>query len=225
MPFLEVKNLTKVYSESNDRISALQGIDFTLERGESLAICGSSGAGKSTLLNILGGLDRPSSGEVFLDGQSLQALSESGEARFRQDELGFIFQFHYLLNDFSILENIMLPLLIQKRDRKAAKHEAEEWLKKVGLAGKENRAPKELSGGEQQRVAIARALVHHPKLVLADEPTGNLDSENGLRVFELLCGLNHDLQATLIVVTHNEVFAKKLKRCLSLKSGQIQSFT
>lgn len=224
MTFLTVQNLTKIYDEEGDKIAALQDVSFALEKGESMAIVGSSGAGKSTLLNILGGLDRPSSGAVILDGQDLQRLGSGREAKFRQDHLGFIFQFHYLLNDFNVVENVMLPLKIQGQDKKSACDEANTWLAKVGLADKSKRLPRELSGGEQQRVAIARALIHKPKLVLADEPTGNLDHANGLKVFELLCHLNHDLQATLIVVTHNEEYAKKLKYCLMLNGGRVESF-
>jgi lipoprotein-releasing system ATP-binding protein len=224
MTFLTVKNLAKIYDENGDRIVALEQVSFALEKGESMAICGSSGAGKSTLLNILGGLDRASAGTVILDGQNLQSLGVKLEAKFRQDHLGFIFQFHHLLNDFNVVENVMLPLQIQGHDKKSACDEAMTWLDKVGLTDKSKRLPRELSGGEQQRVAIARALIHKPKLVLADEPTGNLDNANGLKVFELLCRLNHDLQATLIVVTHNEEYAKKLKFCLRLKDGRVASF-
>lgn len=224
MTFLTVQNLTKIYDEEGDKIVALESVSFSLEKGESMAICGSSGAGKSTLLNILGGLDQPSSGAVILDEQNLQNLGSKLEAKFRQDHLGFIFQFHHLLNDFNVVENVMLPLQIQGQDKKSAYDEASVWLGKVGLADKLKRLPRELSGGEQQRVAIARALIHKPKLVLADEPTGNLDNANGLKVFELLCRLNHDLQATLIVVTHNEEYAKKLKYCLRLKGGRVESF-
>lgn len=224
MTFLTVQNLSKIYDEEGDRIVALEGVSFALEKGESMAICGSSGAGKSTLLNILGGLDKPSEGSVILDGQNLQSLGAKLEAKFRQDHLGFIFQFHHLLNDFNVVENVMLPLQIQGQNKKSAYDEACTWLGKVGLSDKLKRLPRELSGGEQQRVAIARALIHKPKLVLADEPTGNLDNANGLKVFELLCLLNHDLQATLIVVTHNEEHAKKLKYCLQLKDGRVAQF-
>lgn len=224
MAFLEVKHLTRLYSAADERVVALDSVSFALERGASLAVCGASGAGKSTLLNLLGGLDRPTSGSVHLDGRDLFALSESEEAGFRQKNLGFIFQFHHLLQDFDVLENVMMPLLIQGEDKRRARSAAVEFLEKVGLGGKERRHSRELSGGEQQRVAIARALVHRPKLVLADEPTGNLDNANGEAVFELLCSLNHDLQATLVVVTHNEILAKKLKHCMHLESGHVLSF-
>ena len=225
MPFLSVQNLTRIYHTGTEHVAALDNVSFALERGESLAVCGASGAGKSTLLNLLGGLDQPTSGAVLLDGKNLHKLGESEESGFRQKNLGFIFQFHHLLNDFDVLENVAMPLLIQGDDKRQAQKKAGDILKKVGLQGKENRYPRELSGGEQQRVAIARALVHRPKLVLADEPTGNLDNVNGVAVFELLCSLNHDLQATLIVVTHNEILAKKLKRCLHLGSGRVLSLT
>lgn len=223
MTFLEIKNLTKIYHQEEDNVYALHNVNFTLERGESLAIVGRSGAGKSTLLNLIGGLDRPDSGEVFLENQNLYELKEKSEAQFRQKNLGFIFQFHHLLKDFNVLENIMMPLLLQGYDPSKARKRALDFLQRVGLQGKEKRYPQEVSGGEQQRVAIARALIHHPKLVLADEPTGNLDEKNARMVFDLLCELNHDLKATLIIVTHSEEFAKKLKRCLRLEAGQIVS--
>ena len=224
MSTLEVKNLSKIYLDEGASVAALDDVSFTLELGESLAVCGASGAGKSTLLNILGGLDRPTGGSIFLNGRDLLALSESDEAGFRQKYLGFVFQFHHLLNDFSILENVMMPLLIQNVTKKRAQVDATDLLNQVGLLAKRNRHPRELSGGEQQRVAIARALVHRPQLVLADEPTGNLDDTNARLVFDLLCQLNHDLHATLVVVTHNELFAKKMKRCLHLISGRVQSW-
>lgn len=224
MPFLSVENLTRVYDSGLERVTALDDVSFALERGTSLAVCGASGAGKSTLLNLLGGLDEPTSGKVLLDGRDLCALGEAEEAGFRQKNLGFIFQFHHLLQDFDVLENVMMPLLIQGGDKRRARDEAAGFLRNVGLAGKEKRHPRELSGGEQQRVAIARALVHRPKLVLADEPTGNLDNANGEAVFELLCSLNRDLEATLVVVTHNEILAKKMKHSLHLKSGRVLTF-
>jgi lipoprotein-releasing system ATP-binding protein len=224
MAFLEVNNLTRAYTAEGERVTALADVAFGLERGASLAVCGPSGAGKSTLLNLLGGLDKPTSGSVLLDGRDLFKLGDAEEAGFRQKNLGFIFQFHHLLQDFDVLENVMMPLLIQGEDKRRARSAAMGFLEKVGLCGKERRHSRELSGGEQQRVAIARALVHGPKLVLADEPTGNLDHANGEAVFELLCGLNHDLQATLVVVTHNEVLAKKLKHYMHLESGRVLSF-
>lgn len=224
MSFLEVKNLTRSYFHEAQEIFALRDVSFSLEEGDSLAICGPSGAGKSTLLNLVGGLDLPTAGEVFLKGQSFKDLSRDKEAFFRQKYLGFIFQFHHLLEDFTVLENVMMPLLIQKVSQRQSKVQAKDILQRVGLVRLEDRFPKELSGGEQQRVAVARALVHKPLLVLADEPTGNLDEKNGEQVFELLCQLNHDLRATLVVVTHQHQFAKKLKKVLKLEAGRVFSF-
>lgn len=220
---LKVNQLTKYYEQEGDRVYALRDVSFSIEEGTTLSICGASGAGKTTLLNLLGGLDRPSSGEVMIHDKNITDMSEDEEAKFRNRYLGYIFQFHHLLNDFTILENVMLPLLIQKWNRRDAKEASLELLEKVSIAPLSYRHPKELSGGEQQRAAIARALIHKPKLVLADEPTGNLDDGNAAKVFELLCDLNHDLQSTLIVVTHNPGFAKKMSNIMVLDDGKIKT--
>lgn len=222
--FLQVKNLTKAFMHEGKLINALRGVSFKLAKGKSLAICGSSGAGKSTLLSLIGGLDRPTSGEVFIQGKSRQKLTEQQEAEFRNQNLGFVFQFHYLLKDFNILENVMMPLLIQHKSKKHAKDQALEILERMKIADKSSRYPGELSGGEQQRAAIARALVHKPKIILADEPTGNLDEKNGSHVFDLLCRLNKDLGATLLVVTHHPYFAQRLDHILELESGYVHAF-
>jgi lipoprotein-releasing system ATP-binding protein len=220
---IEVQHVTKKYIHDGVTIHALNDISFSLEQGQSLAICGKSGAGKSTLLHILGGLDRPSAGHVMMDGQNLQKISEKALASWRRENLGFVFQFHHLLNDFTIEENVMIPLLIQKKARKEAKEAAGNVLSQVGLKGLEARHPRELSGGEQQRAAIARALVHRPKIILADEPTGNLDGQNARQVFDLLCTLNRDLGATLVMVTHHDEFADILGRVLTLEKGKCMS--
>jgi lipoprotein-releasing system ATP-binding protein len=225
MPYLEIQNLTKYFVEGVPGNSALDGVNLTLEAGESLAICGASGAGKSTLLNLIGGLERPNAGRVIIDGHDLSTLSETEEAAFRSKSLGFVFQFHHLLADFTILENVMMPLLIQGRSQAEAKVAGLAILKRVGLSGLEARFPRELSGGEQQRAAIARAVIHQPALILADEPTGNLDDANGMVVFDLLCELNHVLRATLIVVTHHDSFAEKLGKIMRLEAGKIKSLT
>lgn len=206
-------------------MKALQGVSFGLKKGSSLAICGRSGAGKSTLLNLLGGLDRPTTGSIFVDQKDMTKMKEGEEARFRNENLGFVFQFHHLLHDFSILENVMMPLLIKKMNKNTAQKLAIEVLQQVDIQDKTKRYPQELSGGEQQRVAIARALVHSPKIILADEPTGNLDENNSDVVFELLCRLNHDLKATLIMVTHNNHYAKRLDHKLTLDEGRVAEFT
>lgn len=217
---IEAVGVTKTYVHEGTTIHALNDVSFSLEQGKTMAICGKSGAGKSTLLHILGGLDRPSTGCVVMDGRNLQEISEKVEANWRRENLGFVFQFHHLLNDFTIEENVMIPLLIQKKSRKEAKEAAHTILSHVGLGGLATRHPKELSGGEQQRAAIARALVHRPKIILADEPTGNLDGQNAHQVFDLLCTLNRDLGATLIMVTHHDEFAAILGRVLLLEKGK-----
>jgi lipoprotein-releasing system ATP-binding protein len=221
--FLNVENLTKSYGHEPNRVFALRDVSFALTAGKSLAICGGSGAGKSTLLSLIGGLNRPDSGRVLLDGHDLFSLTEKKEALFRRTALGFIFQSHHLLLDFTVIENVMMPLIIAGVKRKLALDEARTLLAKVGLATMTERNPRELSGGEQQRAAMARAIIHKPKLILADEPTGNLDETNASLVFDLLCALNRDLGASLIVVTHNREFAKKLNAILTLHSGSVQS--
>lgn len=218
---IKVTDLTKRYHHEGIEINALNGVSFHLPKGRTMAICGSSGAGKSTLLSLLGGLDRPTSGTVEIDSQNMSKLSEKKEAIFRNSHLGFIFQFHHLLNDFTICENVMMPLLIQGVRRGQAQKSALQILDRVGIADKINRYPKELSGGEQQRAAIARAVIHKPKLILADEPTGNLDDTNAQIVFDLLCTLNHDLEATLVVVTHHVEFAKRMNKNLVLANGMV----
>ncbi len=214
-----VSHLSKHYQTDLGLTKALDDVSFTIEDGSSLAICGASGAGKSTLLSLIGGLDEPTSGSVTIENQNLFLLSPKELARFRNRYLGFVFQFHYLLSDFNVIENVMMPLLIGGVSEATAKNEALIMLEKVGVAALAARFTQGLSGGEQQRVAIARALVHKPKLILADEPTGNLDDENSTVVFDLLCRLNHDLGSTLIVVTHHADFAKKMSRVLRLEKG------
>jgi len=221
---IEAQKLTKHFIHEGTTIAALEDVNFKMEEGHSLAICGVSGAGKSTLLNLLGGLDQMTGGRVLIHGTDMAEMSESDEARFRRQNLGYIFQFHHLLDDFTILENVMMPLLINRTNKNQAKKQAQDILNRVGISNRGSHYPKELSGGEQQRAAIARAVVHNPKIILADEPTGNLDESNGQNVFELLCGLNRDLGATLIVVTHNQNFAKKLNYILTLDNGRVKSF-
>lgn len=219
MVFLSVKNMSKVYPQSEKDVVALKAISFDLREGESLAVVGGSGAGKSTLLNLLGGLDTPSSGEIVIEGKNLNAMNDAEKSEFRNRTLGFVFQFHHLLKDFSVLENVMMPLKIRGLSDTEIQDEAFDLLQKVGLADKGSRLPHELSGGEQQRVALVRAMIHKPKLILADEPTGNLDDKNASTVFELLCDLNRDLKAALIVVTHNLELAKRLQNQIVLKDG------
>ncbi|MBU0506922.1 MAG: ABC transporter ATP-binding protein [bacterium] len=221
---IEVKKVSKIFTHAQKEIYALNDVSFQLSSGDSLAICGGSGAGKSTLLNLIGGLDQPSSGQVIINGKDTGAFKEKEEAQFRNENLGFVFQFHHLLQDFSIEENIMMPLLIKGTSKKQAKESAQTILNQVSLEKMYDRFPRELSGGEQQRAAIARAIVHKPKLLLADEPTGNLDDENAHHVFELLCELNHDLRATLIMVTHSQTYAKKLNHIIELNAGVVANY-
>jgi lipoprotein-releasing system ATP-binding protein len=219
-PLIQVRGLQKVFKKGRAEIHALTGIDLTMQQGEMMVIVGASGAGKTTLLHILGTLDRPSQGEVLHQGEDIFARSEGTLAAWRNREIGFVFQFHNLLPEFNALENTMLPALIQGMDRGGARQQAEEILGEVGLTDRMWHKPGELSGGEQQRVAVARALILHPTLLLADEPTGNLDSETGERIIQLIFSLNQTKGVTLIVVTHNEVLARRFPRQISLVDGR-----
>ncbi|HTZ41496.1 MAG TPA: ABC transporter ATP-binding protein [Syntrophales bacterium] len=218
---IEIRNLGKTYTMEGTRIEALKGINLDIHRGETLAILGSSGAGKSTLLHILGTLDHPTEGSFLYDGVNIFEWDEKKLADFRNRKVGFVFQFHHLLPEFSSLENTMLPALIAGMTWSEARRKAEEILGEVGLTERLTHKPGELSGGEQQRVAVARALVMEPEMLLADEPTGNLDSETGTRIHEMLVNLNHKRGITLIVVTHNQSLAERMARCIGLRDGQI----
>ncbi len=220
-PAIEVERLDKFYFTPNERLEVLKGLDLTVYPGEMIAIVGQSGSGKSTLLHILGALDRPSRGSVRFGTLDLQDLDAEGLAEFRRSSLGFVFQFHNLLPEFSALENVSVPQRIAGNyvdDRKGM-----ELLALVGLEKRLHHQPGELSGGEQQRVAIARALVNQPQLVLADEPTGNLDSQTGTMVFELFRKLQRDKKHTSILVTHNARIAAKCDRILKLENGTLQA--
>jgi lipoprotein-releasing system ATP-binding protein len=220
-PFIQVQGLRKVFKKGGTEIQALTGIDFTIQRGEMMVIVGASGAGKTTLLHILGTLDRPSEGAVLYEGEDVFARSEGALAAWRNREIGFVFQFYNLLPEFNALENTMMPALIQGMNRRQARKQAEELLGEVGLRERMWHKPGELSGGEQQRVAVARALVLHPTLLLADEPTGNLDSETGERIIKLIFSLNRARGATLIVVTHNEALARRFPKQITLADGKV----
>lgn len=220
-PFIQVKGLSKTYGMNQKQVEALKGISFDLNQGELLAIVGASGAGKSTLLHILGTLDHPTSGELFYRGVNLFSLSEVELAEFRNYKIGFIFQFHYLLPEFTALENTMMPALVRGYKKDVALEEAEKILVAVGLKDRLTHKQGELSGGEQQRVAVARALILKPEIILADEPTGNLDSRTGEAIFDLLLSLNQQLNITLLVVTHNESIASKMSRRIVLIDGQV----
>ncbi len=220
-PFIQVKGLSKTYGMNQKQVEALKGISFDLNQGELLAIVGASGAGKSTLLHILGTLDHPTSGELFYRGVNLFSLSEVELAEFRNYKIGFIFQFHYLLPEFTALENTLMPALVRGYKKDVALEEAEKILVAVGLKDRLTHKQGELSGGEQQRVAVARALILKPEIILADEPTGNLDSRTGEAIFDLLLSLNQQLNITLLVVTHNESIASKMSRRIVLIDGQV----
>jgi lipoprotein-releasing system ATP-binding protein len=216
---LSARGLHKTFSEGGSEIHVLRGIDLDLAEGERLAIVGQSGVGKSTLLHILGTLDHPTKGKILFSGKELPLDDETLLCQFRNQQIGFVFQFHYLLPDFSALENVMFPALIQGVDEERARSEAEHLLEVVGLKDRLHHRPGKLSGGEQQRVAVARAVILKPKLVLADEPTGSLDLRIGEEVQDLLFRLNAEHNIALVVATHNRDFAEKIGRRMELKDG------
>lgn len=219
-PLLSATNLHKAYVLHGKRIEILRGADLTTSPGETLAIVGRSGAGKSTLLHVLGGLDRPEEGEVFVDGRSLYRLWAGQRTRLRAEKIGFVFQAYHLLPEMTITENVMLPAMaLGKRSFSAMRKRAEALLDRVGLSARLHHTPLELSGGEQQRAAIARALMNEPPLLLADEPTGNLDANTGAQVLDLLFSLTKEQQAVLVMVTHNPETAARCDRTLTLQEG------
>jgi lipoprotein-releasing system ATP-binding protein len=218
---IKVQNLSKSYKQGPRVVEALRGIDLAFGPGESVAVVGASGAGKTTLIHILGTIDRPSSGKVLYDGQDVFAMADRDLARFRNRTVGFVFQFHHLLPEFTALENTMLPALIQGIRKQDANRRAEEILDQVGLSDRMTHKPGELSGGEQQRVAVARSLILQPEVLLADEPTGNLDRDTGEGVYQLLEGMNKERGVTLIIVTHNEEIAGRLPRRVRLVDGRV----
>jgi len=221
IPAIKATDLSKSFQKDGSRIEILKNLDFEIAAGESVAILGASGAGKSTLLHILGTLDHPSSGSLFLNGEDVFKFNEQKLAELRNRKIGFVFQFHHLLPEFSSLENVMMPALISGVPKKEARRRAEFVLNEVNLGDRITHKPGELSGGEQQRVAVARAVIMEPDLILADEPTGNLDTETGERVQEVLINLNRKLGITLIVVTHNQLLAERLDRSIGLRDGKI----
>ena len=216
---LQCDNLCKSYQEGSVQTDVLRNVSFSVAPGEMMAIVGSSGSGKSTLMHLLGGLDTPTSGDVVFNGNSLNGMSSTAKAELRNRELGFIYQFHHLLPDFSALENGAMPLLIGKASKAEAEAKAIEMLRAVGLEKRAAHRPSELSGGERQRVAIARALVNNPRLVLADEPTGNLDARNADAIFDLLGELNVRQGTAFLVVTHDLHLAKRLNRQMEMRDG------
>ena len=221
MELIKTQELKKSYGGPDKKVEVLKGIDLVIKRGETVAIVGSSGAGKSTFLNLLGGLDRPTSGEVYYDGSPVFRHDDKALAAFRNSTIGFVFQFHHLLPEFTALENVMLPALIGGVDRNEASERARGLLTGVGLGDRVSHKPGELSGGEQQRTAIVRALMRSPSVILADEPTGNLDTRTGDEVFDILLEQNRTRGMTMIIVTHNERLAARLSRRLRMVDGNI----
>jgi len=220
---LSCEGLTRTYEDGDKSVTVLRGVDLALLAGEKVAVVGGSGSGKSTLLNLLGGLDRPSQGKVFMRGQDIAALDEKALCRLRNKEMGFVYQFHHLLPEFDAIENVAMPLLIGGITRESAWRTAEHVLERVGMAHRLTHRPSQLSGGERQRVAIARALVARPACVLLDEPTGNLDPHSARQVLDLIDELGQD-QASFIVVTHDPAIASHMHRTLELRDGVLREY-
>lgn len=222
-PLLVGKNIVKSYIEAEHNVDILQNVDIEIFTGETLAILGASGSGKSTLLHILGTLDTPSSGDVLFNNKSLLALSKTQQAKFRNKELGFVYQFHHLLPEFSATENVAMPKLIAGISKKEANKSAHMLLERVGLSHRLSHKPSQLSGGERQRVAIARAMVNQPSIIMADEPTGNLDNEASIEILSLINDINNIDNTSFIIVTHDHLLAKKMNRTLTLVNGNFVS--
>ena len=219
---LECRSVERRFREGDSTLEVLSGVDLLVRSGERIAIIGASGSGKTTLLQIMGGLDDPSSGEVLVAGKAMANISEAAKGELRNRYIGFVYQFHHLLPEFTAQENVALPLMIRRKSRSESSAEAAELLSRVGLGERLDHKPGELSGGERQRAAVARALITTPKLVLADEPTGNLDAGNGAHVLELMLKLNTERGTSLIVVTHDHSIAQQMDRVLVLENGQLR---
>ncbi|AVJ56183.1 lipoprotein-releasing ABC transporter ATP-binding protein LolD [Idiomarina sp. OT37-5b] len=221
-PLLQGQQLSKVYDDGSGQVTVLDAVDFSVAPAEMVAIVGASGSGKSTLMHLLAGLDRPTQGKVLFNGEDITGWSASKLAQWRNQNLGFVYQFHHLLPEFNALENVAMPLLISGCDKATASRRATELLRRVGLEQRMHHRPAQLSGGERQRVAIARAFANQPKLIIADEPTGNLDGETAESVYQLMLELNREQQTAFIIVTHDEHLAAQLQRTERLQRGHLQ---
>ncbi len=220
---LDCRDVKRFFREGPSTLEVLRGVNVQIKNAERVAIIGTSGSGKTTLLQIMGGLDEPSSGQIFVNGEAMHGISEKAKGDLRNRNIGFIYQFHHLLPEFTAEENVAMPLLIRRVARESALQSARELLERVGLGERLDHKPGELSGGERQRAAVARALIARPRLVLADEPTGNLDSGNGGHVLNLMLELNRELSTSLVVVTHDQTIASRMDRVLLLEDGELRT--
>ena len=220
---LSCRELACTYHDAGQAVEVLKGVSFDLHNAECAAIVGASGSGKSTLLHMLGGLDKPSGGEVTITGRNMTTLNDARRGELRNESIGFVYQFHHLLPEFTALENVAMPLLVRRASPVDAKRQARELLESVGLAHRLDHKPGQLSGGERQRAAVARALITRPAVILADEPTGNLDSKNGAQVFELMLDLNREHDTALLVVTHDHALADRMDRTWTLEDGRLSA--